>query len=55
MVWIKKKVTQRAQRITEIREAGKTLRVFRRTNDFLFKLFEQKETKITKTCLSFKP
>jgi len=51
MVWIKKKkVTQRAQRNTEIREAGKTLCVSTQTNDFLFKPFEQKETMITKKC-----
>ena len=56
LVWIKKKkVTQRAQRTTEIREAGKALCVFRRTNNFLFKPFEQKETKITKKWFPIKP
>jgi len=56
MVWIKKKkVTQRAQRTTEIREAGKTLCVFKRTNNFLFKPFEQKETEITKKLFPPKP
>jgi len=51
----KKKVTQRAQRTTEIREAGKTLLVFTQTNDFLLKPFEQKETKMTKICFPLKP
>ena len=50
----KKKVTQRAQRGTEFTEAGKTLLVFRRTDGFLFKPFEQKGTKIIKTCFLFK-
>ena len=51
----KKKVTQRAQRTTEVTEAGKTLCVFRRTNGFGFKFFEQKGTKITEMWLIFKP
>ena len=49
MVWIKKKkVTQRAQRTTEISEAGKTLCVFIRPNDFLLKPFKCNVTSLSK-------